>query len=182
MTALAPKIILSPFCSRDSECCTVPLSEKLPLVIANFKNARRGYRDGVLLVTIPADDFIGRIVQLREGDALVGSYKARQPGETPRKEVRAASAIASDVVEVDVVLYHRDVLAEGNENSDLSADYEIITWLPKIATGDQPMPPETLMANHFLDSGGTATNMDDAEFAAKLRESYYFWRDKALIS
>jgi hypothetical protein len=27
-----------------------------------------------------------------------------------------------------------------------------------------PMPPETLMANHFHESGGTATGMSDSEF------------------
>jgi Protein of unknown function (DUF3228) len=176
------KIIISPFCSsRDQGSCTVPLENKLPEILRNLPKAKMGYREGVLLVPIGTENFIGQIRTLQPGDALSGSYKARKEGETPRKEIRVAG-MPNELVSVDVVLYSRETLAEGGENSDMTADYEVITFLTKISDKDQPMPPETLMANHFLDSGGTSTNMGDFEFVKALRESYEFWRGRALIT
>ncbi len=43
------------------------------------------------------------------------------------------------------------------------------------------MDPNTMMANHFHDDGGTQTGMSSEEFVRALRKSYFFWRDKALI-
>jgi len=178
-----PKIVLSKFClDHDQRACRVPLPEIVAEVTANFHLAKPGYRDGVLLVPVEPSRFLGQIVVLREGELLIGSYRKRAAGELPRKDVRSAELRRTEPVAVDIVLYHRDVLAEGGENSDMSADYEIIKVITKVITEDQPMPPETLMANNFLDSGGTATHMSDSEFVAALRKSYFFWRDKATLS
>lgn len=89
---------------------------------------------------------------------------------------------ADPVKGVDAVLYHKDTLAEGNENSDLSADYEVVTFLPRGTEEEQPLAPETLMANHFLDSGGTATGMSPEEFEQALKKSYAYWRNRMLIA
>jgi hypothetical protein len=43
------------------------------------------------------------------------------------------------------------------------------------------MPPETLIANHFELSGGTATKMTDSEFVASLKESVMYWKDKVMV-
>jgi hypothetical protein len=43
-----------------------------------------------------------------------------------------------------------------------------------------PIDPMTLMHNHFGSSGGTATNMTDAELVAALRTSFMWWKDKAM--
>lgn len=174
------KIIISPFSqSRDQKTCRVPLQEKLEEIQNNFSQAKPGYREGVILVPINPADFIGQIRTLQDGDIFNGTYKPRQAGETPRKEIRVLGN-PDPLVAVDVVLYHRDTLAEGNENSDLSADYEVVTFLTKISTEEQPMPPETLIANFFLDSGGTDTRMNDSEFVAALKRSHKFWRGRAL--
>lgn len=176
------KIIISPFSkSRDQAACTRPLEDLLPEITANLHLAKPGYRDGVILVPISAEGFTGQIRTLEAGDTFTGSYKSRQEGETPRKEIRV-SGTPDKLAAVDVVLYHRDTLAEGDENSDLTADYEVVTFLTKISDEEQPMPPETLMANHFLDSGGTSTRMTDSEFTEALRKSYAFWRGRALIA
>jgi hypothetical protein len=181
------KIVLSPFSKgRDQALCQVPLEDKLPLVIEKFAHARPGYRPGVLLVPIPSDHFLSKILILKDGDTLQGSFRRRKENEEPRKEIRVlppeeGGPCPAPLTSVDVVLYHHDVLAEGNEGSDPEADYEIIAFLPKISPGDQPMPPETLMSNHFLASGGTATGMTSQAFEAALRESFNFWKDKALL-
>jgi hypothetical protein len=182
-----PKIVLSPFAKeRDQGLCQIPLEEKVPLVLEKFPHAHAGYRPGVLLVPIPDIDFLGKIVTLREGDRLQGAFRRRKENEEPRKEIRVhppeqGGPHPARLTSVDVVLYHHDVLAEGNENSDPEADYEIIAFVPKITRGNQPMTPETLMANHFTTSGGTATGMGPQQFEAELRESFNFWKDKALL-
>jgi len=43
-----------------------------------------GYRDGVILVTVSPNDFYTGLTTLKEGDKLVGKFKARQKGEEPR--------------------------------------------------------------------------------------------------
>lgn len=177
------KVVVSPFCqSRDQNTCRVPLDTLVAEITGNFAKAQVGYRDGVLLIPVNPIPFIGRLRTLQPGDVLTGAYKARQEGEIPRKEIRVLSDVPDALVAVDAVLYRKDVLAEGNENSDLTADYEVVTFLGKISDEDQPMSPETLMANYFLDSGGTATNMSDSEFVASLGRSYAFWRGRAIVA
>lgn len=178
------KIIISPFCqTRDQKYCTAPLSNILPEIINNFHLAKKGYREGVLIVPVEPSTFKAAIVELSEGDQMFGSFKRRKDGEVPRKEIRVKNLVPLPVVAVDVVLYSNEVLALGNENSDLAADFEVITVLPKISNEDQPMMPETLMANHFQwkGNGGTNTEMDAQQFEKELRKSYLFWHNKAIL-
>ena len=46
---------------------------------------KSGYRDDVLLVSVPPEGFHTNIVQLKPGDKLAGEYKSRREGEEPRK-------------------------------------------------------------------------------------------------
>lgn len=64
----------------------------IELVKENFDKAKPGYREGVCLVPVPAEGFFCGIMKLQEGDKLVGEYKARRPGEEPRKTLRAAKS------------------------------------------------------------------------------------------
>lgn len=196
----AGKVVISKFCqSRDQKACKVPLQDILPEIVENFDKAKPGYRDGVVLVPLNPERFAGQIVTLRDGDHLAGTFKPRQPGELPRKEIRikAHDPIGSEptrehdngfskleadpLVSVDAVLYSNATLAEDKDNSDHSADYEVIAIITKISGEEQPMPPDTLMANHFQLSGGTATNMTPEAFEAALRKSFLFWQDKTLL-
>lgn len=173
-------IHLNSFALRDQKWCKVPLSSKIEEIKANLHLAKPGYREGVLLVPISPDDFVSPIVKLNDGDLLNGCFERRKDNEEPRKSVKANKE-PSIAVEVDVVLYSHATLLEGNEHES-DADYEIITFLTKIEPGEQPMPPSTLIANHFKFSGGTTTHMTAEQFEAALKISATWWRDKALIS
>lgn len=145
--------------------------------------AKPGYRDGVVLVPVPAEGFFSAVVTLDEHDILVGGFEARQPGEEPRKVVRVdpgAGHGKESAKHVDIVLYRHDVLAENNEQSS-DAEWEIISVNARITDEEMPMDPDTLMYNHFELSGGTATGMSDSEFVAALRKSFTYWRDKAMV-
>jgi hypothetical protein len=145
-------------------------------------NYKRGYRDGVLLVSLDPKGWKTRVVTLREGDRLEGSFKSRVFGELPRKQtgvVVKSIADLPDAQSVEVVLYSNETLAEKDEPRT-GKEFDIITVLVHPVKGGAPMSPGTLMANHFGASGGTATNMSPEQFETSLRESFRFWSDKAI--
>jgi len=172
----------------------------------HFHRAKPGYRDGVCLVPVPPEGFHTGVVELREGDKLVGEYRARRPGEEPRKSVRVhreariypgPGAIESGrhpedwspnpearkarCVAVDVVLYRRDVLEEGNEETT-GADWDIVSVNGRLTEAEQPIEPDTLIANHFQLDGGTATGMSPEAFESALRESVLYWKNKGILA
>ena len=138
-----------------------------------------GYRDGVLLVEIDPDGFFCPVKTLQDGDVLCGSYSARVPGEEPRKHIRCLGQ-KIPAARVDVVLYHKDVLAENNENTS-DATWEVVSVNSALTNEMPPIHPDTLIANHFQLDGGTQTNMNDSDFVAALRNSVAYWKNKALI-
>lgn len=144
-----------------------------------------GYTDGVILVAVdPYDDrdyplFTDPVTTLQDGDTFTGVYTSRYKGETPRKKLTIDSQ-GRDLTYakfVRVVLYSREKLAEKDEDRT-GCDWDIITILGSQTDEETPMPPETLMANHFGDSGGSNTNMSPEAFQEALRKSYWYWRDK----
>ena len=180
-------IINNPFVMRQTE--ESPYShyagnmDDVPtLVSANFSNHTQGYRDGVVLVTVSPKGFFSGVVTLQEGDKLVGSYKARRDGETPRKQVLVSGARKMPAAKEDVVLYRSDVLAEGNDNTlePTNDNWEIISINASPIDTDMPIDPITLMHNHFGSDGGTDTNMSDEDFVSLLRKGFEFWSDKAM--
>jgi hypothetical protein len=141
-----------------------------------------GYRDGVILVDVPAMGFHSGVCTLAEGAELTGSYKARRKGETPRKQVLAKGATKIAAKSCQIVLYRSDVLAEDGDNAgDGTADqWEIISVNASPVEGDMPIDPMVLMHNHFGSDGGTATGLSDSELVAMLRDSFGWWKDKAM--
>lgn len=141
-----------------------------------------GYRDGVLLVSVNPDDFFSSIVELREKDVLIGRYKARQAGETPRKSVSVPNKGEKAPAKfVQLVLYSVAVLKEdgGNEGHENDEDYLVIS-INASPTGEAvPMTPETMMYNYFKQSGGTDMKCTPEEFVRQLGEAFAFWKDRA---
>lgn len=147
----------------------------------NLHKAHNGYREGVILVPIDPNGFFSSITDLKINDHLNGSFTCRREGEEPRKSIFVVGNKAPAKT-VWIVLYAHHVLAEKNEN-ETAADYEVVSVnaSPTEDNEPAPMPPETLIANHFELSGGTATKMTDAEFVESLRKSVLYWKDKALV-
>ena len=92
-------------------------AELLRRVEENFSKAKPGYRDGVLLVPVDPDGFFTSTVLLREGDKFEGVYEPRQKGEAPRKHITVIGGKKAPAIRVEIVLYRKDVLAEGKENT-----------------------------------------------------------------
>lgn len=159
--------------------------ELLRRVRENWFQGKPGYRDGVMLVPINPEGVMSSVVVLKAGDPLKGAYLPRQEGEEPRKVMGydtgevGPEPFKFGAVRADVVLYHRDVLAEDGDAFD--HEWGIITVLGNPTEEESPMDPETLMSNHFHVSGGTQTHMTDGQFVEALKKSFFYWRDKALV-
>lgn len=166
----------------------------LALVEKHFDQRKPGYREGVCLVPVPPEGFFSSTVELKPGMKLRASYWSRRTGEEPRLHVGVEppfkmyvgldyEAGKQPAKAVDIVLYASTVLAEDGDN-ELPAEpgnWEIVSINPRISEEEEPLKPETLMANHFHESGGTATGMSDGEFVAALRKSRAYWKNKATL-
>jgi hypothetical protein len=154
------------------------LEDLLKLAEENFDKRKTAYRDGVINIPVPAEGFFSPVVMLEEGMEMSAEYVARREGETPRMNVRAKGQ-KTPAIACELDFYRKDVLAENNE-ATTQADWELVNFRA-MAFENEPIKPGTLMHNHFGSDGGTATNMTPEEFEVALRESFEFWKDKALV-
>ena len=151
-------------------------------MLDNFDNHVEGYREGVVLVQIDPSGAFSSVKILEEGDQWVSEFVARREGETPRKSSHMIGE-KTPAVRVDVVLYHKDVLAEEDNNiPDLTgADWEIISFNAEITEEQAPIHPIVFMHNHFVSDGGTATGQTPEEFVKQLQTSFEYWKDKVFV-
>lgn len=146
-----------------------------------------GYKDGVVLVNVPADQvdrFVSGVCKLTENTPIVPIYAPRRDGEEPRKSIRAAHTVEPlKAKSCQVVLYRNDVLAENDDNESdpaLGECWEIVSVNASPLEGDLPIPVNALIYNHLGMSGGTRTNMSDEAFVEALRHSMEFWKNHAM--
>ena len=144
---------------------------------------REGYREGVILVEIPAYHFYTGLVKLVDGDVLVGDFKSRRENEEPRKSiyVKRKDIKKQRAVRVQIVCYSHNVLNEDGD-AETDADWEIVSLNGYPTEEIAPIDPMTLMHNHFGSDGGTATNMSSKEFEDQMKESFSYWRDKGMLT
>ena len=196
-----PKVIANPFVHRQTPNSRFghfngSWEDLCALVQAHFSEQRPGYREGVVLVSVPPEGFFSATVPLKVGMALTATYEPRRPGEEPRLHVGyvppvttpivthpdgsigyAYETAKSPAVACDIVLYASTVLAEDGDNQlpPEEGNWEIVSINPRMCQEEEPSRPEALIANHLQESGGTATHMTDTEFVALLRKSRAFW-------
>jgi hypothetical protein len=157
-------------------------SELIARTEANFEARTTLYRDGVVAVRLEdASGVFSGVATLVEGDKLIGAYKARHPGEEPRQSTQVVGREKLPAVQVDVIVYRKDVLCEDPKHV-AKGEWEIVSVNASPVEGDMPIAPMTLLANHFKASGGTDTGMSDAELIKLLRQGYEFWKDKAMVA
>ena len=132
------------------------------LVDKNFDNQKPGYRDGVLLVNVPADGFymVGPYIEGKEYKAV---FKARREGEEPFMQIENNDEkIPCGYVEI--VLYRKDVLDEGEE-ATTDAEWEVVSINGRDNDAEEPMTPLTMARNYLGLQGGTKGNFSAEDFA-----------------
>ena len=151
--------------------------ELVNLVVENFDNAVRGYRDGVLLVPVPAENFFSGVVEVTPETELRAIFGARRKGEAPYIQILAVGGEKLPAKFVEVVLYAREVLLEDGEDA-VSTDcaFEIISINARPTEGVEPMSPVTMARNFLGLAGGTAGEFSAQQFA----EAIIYWSTRAM--
>ena len=181
------KLIMNMFAKRQTEESKFShysgtVEELIALVVAHMSDAKPGYTDGVLEVPVPADGFYSAVCSLRPDDKITGVYESRRKDEDPRLSLGVVNGEKSPAKSVSVILYSSILLvADGDNNLPAEeGNYEIISINASETEGAEPINPETLMHNHFGSDGGTTTGLSDAEFTAKLKESFTYWKTRMM--
>jgi len=144
-------------------------------------NIKQGYKDGVVLVSVPASGshkrgyrFYSAIVKLNKRTKINAEYSPRRIGEAPyiKLGVNAKKHIAKHV---EIVLYRSDVLRENNEEST-DADWEIVCIKARTSDKEEPMDPYTMARNFLHMKGGTKGDFTAEQFA----ESIVYWNNHVM--
>lgn len=168
---------------------TLTEAEVVAAIEDNFHMAKPGYRPGVMLVPVQPKGWFSGVVPLVSGMRLTASYEPRRAGEQPRLHVGYVpeggdyEGAKAPAVACDIVVYASTVLAEdgSNELPAVVGNWEAVSFNCRLSVEDEPIAPETLMANHFQDSGGTATGMSAEAFVEALRVSRAYWNTKITL-
>lgn len=135
-----------------------------------------GYKDGVVLVDMPADWFYSGIVELQPGAKMRAAYEARREGEAAfiRVSAKSKKQIAKHA---SVVLYSHAVLMENNE-ADTEAEWEIVAIKARTSEEEEPMDPMTMARNFLHLTGGTKGDFSAQQFA----ESIVYWNHHVMAT
>lgn len=139
------------------------------LVDTHWYACSEGYKKGVVLVPVPLDRFYTSIVAVDDGTKLSAGFVARQDGEEKHILV-TANGQKQKAASVQIVLYHKDVLAEDNDRST-DADWEIVSINAYPTLTPSPMHPLTMARNFLHKKGGTKGNYTAQQFA----DAIWFW-------
>lgn len=144
------------------------------VAMRNKNNIIPGYKDGVVLISLPPKLFVSAIVELDEESKLTASYGPRRPGEASYIRV-STKAKKQPAKYVSVVLYRHDVLEENNER-ETDAEWEIVAIKARVSVEEEPMDPMTMARNFLHLPGGTKGSFTALQFA----ESIVYWNHHTL--
>ena len=156
------------------------------LVTQHFYNQKQGYRNGVVLVVVPPERFFTSIVKVDENTFFAPEFSARQEGEVPYLSFVSVGGRKMPAKSVEIALYHKDVLAENDENST-DADWEIVSINCSPFTGGVPLPPMTRARNNLRMVGGTDSKYAElsreelVELVRTMSEEIVFWSTHVLV-
>lgn len=152
---------------------TLTPEELVSLVEEHFDNQTPGYKDGVILVNVPAETFLTPLRKLEVGDELIAKFEARRDNEEAVINVLTTSGHI-DADKAEIVLYRHDVL-QGDASSE--AEWEIVSINAScISHGEVPMNPIAMARNFLQKEGGTSANYTAEEFA----KAVWFWATHAM--
>lgn len=122
-----------------------------------FPEARKGYRDGVLLVPMNPMHFMSSVVPVTEDVKLKTTFESRRQGEAPYLQT-VGFGMKTPAKKVDVVIYRRDVLGK-DATTDCEWEIVSINCYALSITGDL-MTPVARARNILNMEGGTSVPLD----------------------
>jgi hypothetical protein len=140
-----------------------------------FHEAKQGYRDGVMLVDVPAAGYFSGVVELTTETELRATFSARREGEKLYKSVEALGAPKLAAKHVELVLYRRDVLLE-DDDASTECEWELISINARPTEEPEPLTPRAMARNFLEEKGGTKADYSAREFA----ESILYWSTRAM--
>lgn len=146
------------------------------IMINSPAKIKPGYRDGVVLIDMPAAFFRSAVVDLNEKSKLTANYAPRREGEASFIRV-SAKAKKQRAKYASVVLYRHDVLEENNER-DTDAEWEIVAIKARISDEEEPMDPYTMARNFLHLEGGTKGDFTAEQFA----KSIVYWSNHCMTT
>ena len=144
------------------------------------KDFRQGYRPEVIIVKLD-EKYVNKVicpyVRITKNTKLSAQFVKRRENEEPYIQVRALNGKLIKAGNVELILYHHDILYENDENTT-DAEWELISInaIPK-GIESMPMGPITMMRNQLELIGGTKAKYSSDEWA----ESVQFWQKFAPI-
>ena len=116
-------------------------------------------------------------IKITEETTLTATVIKRRPHERPYIQIRALNGTPLQTGSVDLILYHQDVMAETNEQTN-NSEWELISFhaVPE-GVENMPMGPVTMMRNQLHLSGGTKAQYDSKQWA----QSVKFWQEYAVL-
>lgn len=156
-------------------------SELLTLVGVHWHTRRSGGKDGIVLVTVPANRFFCGVTEITPQTQLKATFDSRRPGEEPFVQVEAVGGEKLPALVVDIVLYRSDILesdsSRGAEHSPENT-WEIISINARPTPGEEPLSPVAMARNFLQLAGGTKNDYSAKDFA----ESIIYWSKRAMIA
>jgi hypothetical protein len=149
-------------------------SALVDLVVANFDKQTPGYREGVVLVPVPADGFFSGVVQVTPETHLASFFRARRDGEEAYIQTIAPASNKAPALVVEIVLYSRETL--GADASPEGYDWEIISINARPTVEPEPMHPQTMARNMLGLPGGTPAVYTAEEFA----KAVLYWSTRCM--
>ncbi len=143
------------------------------LVEFHFGEAEQGYKEGILVLSLPPEGFFSGVVEINEETQLNAEFKARREGEEPYLQLTAVGGEKSPAREVEAILYRHDVLGE---DASTKAEWEIVSLNARSTEGPEPMTPVAMARNYYGLTGGTKADYSAEEFA----EAILFWSKRAM--
>lgn len=134
-----------------------------------------GYRDGVVLVTVPNEGFYTSICKTDENSILETVMERRQENEDAYAVTTVVNGTKSPSMLTKIVLYSHATLMEDNDASS-DSEWEIISINCEISEEGSPMRPVTMMRNQRHYEGGTTAEYTVEEYMTAIE----FWSTHAL--
>jgi hypothetical protein len=144
-------------------------------IVPNYMHeAKPGYRDGVILVPVPALGFFSGVVEMEPNRPTKVLFEGRTQEEAPFIQVLVRGP-KTPAKHVEIVLYRHDVLAEdGSHAGDF--DWEIVSINARATEEPEPLTPMAMARNMAGLPGGTKAAYTAEEFV----KSVLYWSTRGM--